>query len=163
MSKIKQENNRFNLMDVMIILLVLLCVAGVVIRAGGFTMHKSRPLDAYEIRFAVSNIAATSEAALVTGDTFTLVDHDMELGTFTGIESVKPAVVYMNSEQGRVVPAEYPENTRIDVIGTVAVDGISEGGGFLLGGTLQLTPGVSYRVQSEHMDFVIEILDIEKK
>ncbi len=163
MSKTNQQSDRFNLMDVVIILLVLLCIAGIVIRAGGFTMHKSRPLDPYEIRFSVSNIAAGSEAALVVGDTFRLVDHDMELGTFTGMESVTPAVVYMYSEQGRMVPAEYPENTRIDVIGTVAVDGISEGSGFLLGGTLQLSPGASYRIQSEHMDFVIQILDIEKK
>ncbi len=164
MNKTNGENKHFNLMDVIIILLVLLCIGGIVVRVGGFGLsEKSQPLDMYEIRFSVSDIAATSESAFVIGDTFTLVDYDVVLGTFTGVESVTPAKVYIYSEQGRVVHAQYPDGTRIDVIGTVTADGLSGGSGFLLGGNVQLSPGISYRVQSEHMDFTLNILEIVKK
>ncbi len=163
MSKTNQENKRFNLMDVIIILLALLCIAGIIIRVGRFDIFdKGEILNRYNIRFSISNIAYTSEEYLIPG-TLRLADHDMNLGTFTGVESSTPAVVYLNNEQGRLVRVQYPPETRIDVIGNVTVDGKTEGNNFLLDGKVQLLPGCTYRVQSEYMDFTIKILDIEKK
>ena len=150
-------------MDAVIVLFVVFCVIGIVLRVGviGFS-GKEAPLDRYQIRFSVSDIAATSEKAMVAGDTLRLVRQGQVLGTLIGLESVSSAKVYVEKYNGEIALAEYPAGTRIDVVGVILAEGTAEEKGFLLGGTFLLSPGVEYQVQSEHMDLVLKILDIQK-
>ena len=165
----KKENGsdvRFyiSLVDVIILLFVLLCMIGLFIRTeklGAF--FEKEPLGEYRIRFAVSDIAATSIDAFVTGDTFTLVSYHEVLGTLVEVESVSPAVVYVESEQHEIIRTQYPEETRVDVIGVLDAKGSMGESGFSLGGSIGISPGIEYRIQSEHVDVVLKIIDIEQK
>lgn len=165
MAKRKGAKNRFHiqLMDLVVLVFIFLCVVGLMVRAGMLGIFTEKvELDRYRVRFSVSNIAATSVDAFVLGDTFTLVAYHQALGTLSEIESVTPAVVYVENEQHEIVRAEYPEGTRVDLYGVVETKGAVGECGFLLGGTLSVSPGVEYRVQSEHLDMVLKIIDIEK-
>lgn len=161
-SKKKGTGAGLNLIDFVVILLVVICLFGAVVRVGQVDWFaKSSDLAEHEIYFSVTNIAYTSEDALVIGDTVTLVNEQAVLGTLKSIDSVLPSALYVKDAEGNVLSVNYPEANRIDVTGTILSHGKMTENGYLLGGTTYIAPGKTYLVQSEHMDFTLNILDIE--
>lgn len=159
-----KKRARIQLMDLVVLVLLVLCVVSLMIRSGKWRIFSENvELDEYRIRFSVSDILASSVDAFVIGDTFTLVSYHDVMGTLENIESVTPAVVYVENGRQEILRVSYPEGTRVDLIGTLEATGTMGEGGFLLGGTLSLSPGVEYRVQSEHLDVVCKIIDIVKR
>ena len=153
---------RWNLIDLIVILLVFICLLGAIIRVGGKDWFVGgSDLREHEIYFSVTDIAYTSEDALVIGDTVTLCDSGAALGELKSIDSILPSTLYVKDADGNVLSVNYPESIRIDVTGTVSSRGRKTDNGYLLGGTAYLAPGKAYRVQTEHMDFTMNILDIE--
>jgi len=167
----EQKNNetaksklRFNVVDIIILLVVVAAVVGLVLRfgnVGGFSADED--LKTYEIYFAVKDIAYTSEDAFVSGDTVTLVDSGVVLGELEGLESIMPAEFFARDQSGNLIVASYPELTRIDVTGHILSHGIMSENGYLVGGTTYVAAGAAYSVRSEHMDFVLEITNIVEK
>ncbi len=159
----KKNGLGLNLIDFVVILLVVICLIGVVIRVRQIDwFNKNSALEEHEIYFSVTDISYISEDALVVGDTFTLRDSGVVLGKLKSIDSVLPTTMYVKDADGNVLGVNYPETTRIDVTGTVLSSGEMTANGYLLGGTTYIAPGKTYRVQSEHMDFTLEILNIDK-
>lgn len=160
----KKTENRLGLnwIDFVVLFLVLICLAGAVVRIRKIDWFaKASDLDEYKIHFSVTDIAYTSKKAFVIGDTITLCDDQAVLGTLYRMDSVQPSTFYVKDSEGNVLSAQYPESVRIDVTGTVLSKGTRSENGYFLGGTTYLAPGRSYRVQSEHMDFTLKILEIE--
>ncbi|MBQ7380500.1 MAG: DUF4330 family protein [Clostridia bacterium] len=167
MAKIYSKKNGsgigLNLIDFVVILLVLICLASAIIRIRRVDLfNQGDDLEQHEIYFSVTDISYTSEDALVIGDTFTLSDNKTVLGTLQSVDSVLPSTLYVSDIDGNVLSVNYPESTRIDVTGTVLSLGKMTDSGYLLGGTTYIAPGRAYTVQSEHMDFTLKILDIEE-
>ncbi|MBE6662512.1 MAG: DUF4330 family protein [Ruminococcaceae bacterium] len=159
----KKNGLGLNLIDFVVILLIVICLIGVVIRVRQIDwFNKNSALEEHEIYFSVTDISYISEDALVVGDTFTLRDNGAILGKLKSIDSVLPTTMYVKDADGNVLGVNYPETTRIDVTGTVLSLGEMTPNGYLLGGTTYIAPGKTYRVQSEHMDFTLEILNIDK-
>ena len=153
-----------NVVDIIIFIIAIIAVVGLVLRygnIGGFS--SSEDLKSYEIYFTVKNIAYTSEDAFVPGDTVTLVEQEMVLGEFLGLDSIMPAEFFARDINGNLIALSYPELTRIDVTGHILSQGIMSENGYLAGGTTYIAAGIPYSVQSEHMDFVIEITNIIEK
>ena len=160
----KRNGAGLNLIDFVVLLLVALCLFGAVIRVGQMEWFSgTSDLAEHEIRFSITDIAHTSEEALVLGDTVTLCDSQAILGTLKRIDEVQPSALYVKDAEGNVLRVDYPESLRIDVTGTILSLGKMLENGYLLGGTTHIAPGRAYRVQSEHMDFTLNILDIEEK
>ena len=154
---------RIQILDIVGLLFVFLCVVGLLVRTGKLGVFSERvELENYRLRFSVTDIAATSVDAFVIGDTFTLVSYHEGLGRLVAVESVSPAAVYVENDQHEIVRAQYPEGTRVDVVGILDTKGTMGDGGFSLGGTLVISPGIEYRIQSEHLDIVLKVIDIEK-
>ena len=153
-----------NVVDVIILIMVIVIAVGLVLRygnIGGFS--SSDDLKTYEIYFVVKDIAYTSEDAFVPGDTITLLEQETILGEFLGIDSIMPAEFLARDINGNLVATSYPELTRIDVTGHILSQGIMSENGYLAGGTTYIAAGIPYSVQSEHMDFIIEITNIIEK
>ena len=158
----KRNGKALNLIDYVVLLLAVICLVGAVLRIGQTKwLVGNSGLEACEIRFSITDIAYTSAEALVVGDTVTLYEGQTVLGTLKSIDSVVPSTLYVKDADGNILRVNYPEDTRIDVTGTILSHGKTSEKGFLLGGTIHIAPGRSYRVQSEHMDFTLSILDIE--
>lgn len=159
----KRNGTALNLIDFVVLLLVALCLLGAVIRVGQTRWFAGdSDLLEHEIYFSITDIAYTSEEALVLGDTITLCDSQAILGTLKSIDSVQPSAFYVKDADGNVLRVNYPESTRIDVTGRIFSLGKMSENGYLLGGMTYVAPGRAYRVQSEHMDFTLNILDIEE-
>ncbi len=159
----KGSGKGWNLIDFIVLLLIFICLLGIIIRVWRVDWFAgSSNLREHEIYFSVTDIAYTSEDALVIGDTVTLCEGGAVLGTLKSIDSVLPSTLYVKDADGNVLSVNYPESIRIDVTGTVSSLGKTTDNGYLLGGTAYLAPGKAYRVQTEHMDFTLNILDIEE-
>ena len=159
-----RAKKRLNVIDVLILIILIVCIAGLVVRFGNFGgTSSSKELGTYDIYFAVSDIAYTSEDAFVQGDTVTLADSGVVLGEFAGIETILPAEFFARDKSGNLIVVNYPESTRIDVTGRIVSHGVMSENGYLVAGTTYVAPGTAYTVQSEHMDFVLKITNIVKK
>lgn len=160
--KRKRKVLGLNIIDFVIILLVVICLVGAAVRANQQNWFSGKSdLETFEIYFSVSDIAYTSEDALVMGDTVVLCENNCVLGTLQSIDSVLPSAMYVKDADGNVISVNYPESTRIDVTGTILSNGIMTENGYYLGGNVYIAPGKPYAVQSEHMNFTLVILDIE--
>ena len=161
--KKKRKVLGLNIIDLVIILLVVICLVGAAIRAKQLNWFSGdSDLEAVEIYFSVSDIAYTSEDALVIGDTVILCENNSVLGILQSIDSVLPSAMYVKDADGNVISVNYPESTRIDVTGTILSQGTMTKNGYYLGGNIFIAPGKPYAVQSEHMNFTLVILDIER-
>ena len=158
----KRNDTSWNFIDFVILLLAVICLIGAVIRGSQTDwLAKESDLTQYNIHFKITDIANTSQEALVIGDTVTLCESQTVLGTLKSIDSISPTTFYVKDADGNISSVDYPESLRIDVTGTILSLGKMSENGYLLGGTLHLAPGKVYRVQSEHMDFMLSILSVE--
>ena len=67
----KKNGLGLNLIDFVVILLIVICLIGVVIRVRQIDwFNKNSALEEHEIYFSVTDISYISEDALVVGDTF---------------------------------------------------------------------------------------------
>ena len=154
---------RFHGFDVFVLFFVAACAFGVIFRLSGFGVFAEKEsLDRYELHFEVKNVSANSEKYFVEGDSLLLSDGVL-LGKIKSVDKVTRSAVYAQNANGELVAVSYPENTRIDLFGSIETYGVDKGGGFLLGGVRHVASGESFFVSSEHIDVTVKIIDIVKK
>ncbi len=165
-----EKNNRektkisLNIIDYSIFLLTLALIVGISLRTGNFVFLENSPeLSTYSMNFSVSDIADTSVDYFNVSDEVTIADSGVFLGKLERLISVTPAKKYIKDSSGRILLVEYPDETRVDVKGTLEVKGSVNNKCFLLGGSTRITPGDSFSVKTEQVDFVLTVTDIVKK
>ena len=97
------------------------------------------------------------------GDTLTVADTGVVLGTLEMINGITPTEIYVKNSENKFESVKYPPNTRVDVSGTIISMGVMETDGYKLGGTLHIASGDSFLVHTEHMNFVLTVTDIALK
>lgn len=164
----RQRNNgtkvSFNIIDIFILIFVIACFVGIVIRVGNFHLFdESDKLDEYRIGFTVNDISAASDDYFITGDTLTIAENGLVLGKLEMINSIEPTEIYVKNDEKGFETVKYPSNTRIDVKGTFISKGSMKIDGYKLGGDFHIASGDSFLVYTEHMNFVLTVTDISKK
>jgi hypothetical protein len=127
--------------------------------SGAVTMEK------HVVFFKVENIRNSSTEYLTPGETFYIDSTGQYLGEITGNATVTPAVYMFEDVNGKYVQAYAPENgdaTRVDVMGTLIVDGYMSENGFLLNGTTSLAPGKEITIRSNFIQLKITVTEIVK-
>ena len=159
---------KLNAIDWFIIIALLLCIAGAALRtfigtdnalSGSVTMEK------HVVFFKVENIRNSSTEYLTPGEIFYIDSTGQYLGEITGNATVTPAVYMFEDVNGKYVQAYAPENgdaTRVDVMGTLIVDGYMSENGFLLNGTTSLAPGKEITIRSNFIQLKITVTEIVK-
>ena len=147
-------------LGVFVIFFAAFCIASTVLKISGFGIAETQSLDEYLISFAVTDISANSEKYFVRGDTVT--SGGLALGTLYQAVRVSPTNVYATNA-GISVAVSYPENTRVDLRGTILSYGVNNGDGYMLGGYRHIAPGESLFISSEHIDVLIKVTEIVKK
>lgn len=163
-----KAKKKLNAIDWFIIVALLLCIAGAALRtfigtdnalAGTTTMEK------HAVLFKVENIRNSSTEYLTPGETFYLDSTGQYLGEVIGNVAVTPALYMFEDASGKYVQAYAPENgdaTRVDITGTLLVDGYMSDNGFLLNGTTSLAPGKEITIRSSFIQVKITITEIAK-
>ncbi len=152
---------RFNVVDLVIIVAILACIAGIYLRYNfGEQYGVEHELGQYEITFEVQNVRYTSADAFSEGDAVYLKTQGKLLGTVLGIDSTTPSEMIYTDLSGNIRQVYYPENSRIDMVGRLLVSGTMTDRGFMLDGNTFLAPGAIYAVQTPRIDVSIVIAEI---
>ena len=160
----------FNVIDALIILLVLACVAGLIIRYTVLNnINAVSGLDTYYISFKITEVSQSQIDAYemtakdADGDSWVyLRDGTTYVGHLTDENPpVLLSEVWVEDENGNMVKIHHTE--LYDVSGKIKCSGIisSETGAFRLNGKIDLATGSVLEVQTKYGDFSIEITGVE--
>ncbi|MGI6167927.1 MAG: hypothetical protein ACOYIA_07330 [Eubacteriales bacterium] len=147
----------FTILDAIIILVVLLCIAGIVFR---YTLMDRlgfrEELADFQVTFRIEGVSYTLPEFLKEGDRL-YFDDGTGAGDLLGVAKfssytkqtagsetliLRPAARYITDSSGMPVYATYPEYTLVDADGAFVCRGTySSDGYFLLGGGKYLAPG----------------------
>ncbi len=149
---------RFNIIDFLIIVIVLGCIAGAVIRYNiidRIVLDTKR--DEVKISFLVSGISPQIAEAMKEGDEYYISGASYTIGRLSK-PTVGPAQIIDENEEGRPVASE--DNTLRDVRGSFTSYGVLNEDGFFLAGTMFLAPGKTLTVESKSATFSLIITEI---
>ena len=170
---------RINAFDILIILLVIACIAGMVVR---YTVIRdfgaSANLSPYYIEFKSDSVSySATEAFNATVDDADkhawvyFSDGITKVGELTVVDTVPEAVVHVKGGEGNLtVSAQYrdvvndKEYITYNVSGKIVCEGMMspETGVFLLNGETKIAPGSVLQVQTKYGDFTLEVVKIEQ-
>jgi hypothetical protein len=153
---------RFNIIDLIIVLFMILAVIGIIIRydiADDINFNASG--ETFEIEFYVSDIRAGSEEFLQAGETFYITIDSIELGTVLRLTDVREAIVYLETSEGDIVQSFAPG--RVDVTGIMRSTGrTTREGNIMLNGQSFVAPGAHFFVHTGKRECWITIMSIER-
>lgn len=159
----KSSARKFNIIDVFLIILVVLCVLGVYFRAQvAEWIGVEKKVEEYKIGFKISEMRYTSGKYLQAGNKVYFNGGNVLIGTIDGNCITLPASTYVDGPNGAPVKVNYPKDTYVDVSGTIKCEGLMKEDGFYLGGTYVLSPGSTVSVRTEMLNFTIIITEISK-
>ena len=154
---------RFNIIDLILLITVLACIAGIYLRySASQDFGVKQQLDSFTLSFEVQNIRYTSADAFPSGDAVYMRSDDTYVGTILSLDSTSPTEYIFFDLAGNVKQTYYPENTRIDVTGKILSQGRMTENGFLLNGNVFVAPGRTYSIKTPHIDVDITITDITR-
>jgi len=156
--KINHSKTKFNVVDVIVIVLIIACIGGIYVRYNLIDkIGISSQLKSYEITFNSSDLRYTSLIAFQKDATVINRSTGEKIGIFKEIETTSPSSVYVTNSDGTMEKVYYPENTKIDVKGKIIVKGIMTDNGFLLDGNYYLANGSVLDISTEKLDITITV------
>lgn len=157
----KSSKYKFNVLDVFIILVAVLCIVGIYFRGNIQSwVGAEKELDEFQITLVVEQVKSTSNQYISLGDKI-YTGNGLELGRIDSFASF-PAKTYINDANGTPIEVSYPENTYIDISIVVNCRGLQNEDGFYLNGTYPITPGSVIAGHTEIIDFSFTVTEIVK-
>ena len=159
----QKKKFRFNVLDVVIILIVLACVAGIGIRYNLPDKIGMNTKQEAIITFSASNLRTdTIGETILDGDIFYCAKFNGKIGEIFNRDSfiLTPAKQYHENEEG--ILTESTLDYRSDLVGYMKAQGkYDEDRGFLVDGVNLITPGAQLEIQSSHRLLWITVLSVE--
>lgn len=147
MDKIKI--GKLNLLDIIIILLLILCVAFAVYKfipkSNVTTGEEQSNTFSYTIR--VEGISNTSADMLKVGDNIYDKVTNTQIGTITDLK-IEPAMGIFESADGKIIKAEMPGKIDVDI--TVETDGKVQNGEYIANGLIRILVGQTKEVKTKY-------------
>lgn len=159
-SEKKHSGARFNLFDVILILVIIACIAGIVLHAY-FTKDLTKTYsETAKVSISVTGVSEqTAIAFCVNGAPIYLQETDEKLGTIDTAEYA-PLMLDLENAEGSLVKAVHPEKKAISATATLI--GAWTDDGFLIGGTVLATVGKTLNIYTDGAVCTITITSISK-
>lgn len=158
MSVTEKKRIRFNVIDVLILLIAAGLIISTVMRYQSRTdLPKAEAQTAVEVKFLIENMSETLVSGVVFGESVYLVDSGRLFGTLKSADFQK-AQIRCTKDDGTPVIIE--SDRSYDVRGVLTAEGIFSERGFFLGGEQYLAPGLSLSIRTPSMTADILITDI---
>lgn len=150
------KKNRFNIIDVVIILVVIALAAGIALRYDFFGRNKEIATnDTVIISFLIRSAAEGREQQFHEGDAFTY--DGQALGELLKV-SVTPAELITAGEDGEFKMTTVPG--KVDIRGEIRAVGTITDTGFRLGSTTYLAANMDIEIKSKYVGMVCLITGI---
>ena len=152
---------RINILDFLILAVVILCIAGALLRGGVKTTDEKLETQTAVISFAIFNVQSASQECFAEGDRMYSESLGCDLGRLVGEIEATPSVYYVEKD-GEIVRA-YSDIGRVDLRGTFECEGQMSESGFLIGGTQYIAPGMTTYAYLPNINANIMIMAVTLK
>lgn len=161
-SNIKEPGTRFNIMDFLILLCVLLILVGIFFRLNlASRINIGENKQKFEVEFLIQDIQEESQYLLNPGVPFFITTQDIKIGEIKEILEIRDAVSYIEDIDGDIKRSEL--EGRIDVTGVFTCFGREdENGGTLINGNNFVACGKEYFVHTGGLEVNIMVLNVKK-
>ena len=157
-----KNKTRFNGIDLLILILLIGCIAGIIVRYQVVDIVKSTSTqENASIAFYVKDIKETSEEFFAEGDKFFIVSSGEYFGALEGGFVFEPAEVFNETADGQYIKSASVSG-RSDMRGSFFSSGTFSSEGFLLGNTKDIAPGSTVSVQSGKILINIIVTDVTR-
>lgn len=153
------SRSSFNVIDIAILLLILVCAVGIYMRYGMEKTIASGEGEVYDIRFVCEDVRYTTANYVNTGDTLYFTGTNLPFGTITDTVVIRPSSEEV-SVNGNNLTVYYPSDTIVDISGAVRVKGIMTENGFLIDGSSYIAPNTVVHISNKLADISIRILSV---
>lgn len=159
MVKNESQKTRFNIFDIIIIIAVIACIAGVVVRARFSSSAMQN--DECECEFVISAVlpetADKLTKTLKSGEKLYLSSNDSEVGYIVNSSS-EQASIYVTAFDGSLLSVDDP--THKNVVGKCVLLGKKSDSGFFIGGNQLATVGDIVYVYSTSAEFALTLTGV---
>jgi hypothetical protein len=145
-------------LDIAVIIILIAVVLSVALRLVWDRIFSADRKDC-TVSFEVSAAKSAVGSLLAEGDAVMLPDGS-RLGTL-GAVSVTPAVFLATDASGGPVEARWPEDTLVDISGTLTAELYDRDGGFLTKGGLRICAGTVIVLHTRTADFQVTVTGVE--
>lgn len=152
---------KFNIIDIIIVVLVVACTAAVLLRYGVINKvsEKAETVNV-EITILIEEISKSSSSAFINGDAFYW--EGINIGTLKSVD-IQKARVYIAGENGECVPVEREDKYDVRIV--LSASGTYTDSGFMLSGTTYLAPGKRFDIYSLNIStngLITEIVEVNQ-
>ena len=155
-----RSRTRMNSADLMILLLCIICVAGMVLRFGVIEkIENEATAQTATVTVLIEGISSTNRDYLVLGEDIYFTDSDRKFGSVSSILSVAPSPVYEYSDDGNIEQMN-SVNGRVDIRAVLSAKGTMTEAGFLLDGTTYVAPNMTLSLNTAKLSVVATVIDI---
>lgn len=157
----KKAKFRFNILDLLILVVILLCIAGALLRGGVKTTDEKLETQTAVISYFISNVQSASQHCFQEGDPIYSHTLGCDLGHLVGKVQVEPSV-YFVEDDGKIIKT-VSDAGRVDIRGQFEAEGKMSESGFAIGGTQYIAPGLSTYAFLPNINVTILITDVTLK
>lgn len=159
---INQQKKRIAAIDVLIILLLMLCIAGVAVRiaVGENGLFSNDEKGSYIISYVIEGEKDEYSNYFTEGREF-FFENGESFGTLSGNATFTPARIIGENSRGEAV-INYATDGSVDITGTFLSRGTMTESGFLLNSNTYLAPNMTVMVVSSDITAEITVTDITK-
>ncbi|MBQ4067083.1 MAG: hypothetical protein IJD22_05515 [Clostridia bacterium] len=157
-----KNKKRIAAVDILIVILLLLCIAGIGVRifiGEGNLFHKGDTGE-YIVSYLISGEQDDYSSLFSEGCEFYLEDGSY-FGTLTGNAAFTPALLSSENSRGEYVTV-YATDGTVDIRGTMTVNGSMTESGFVLNSKTYISPNMTLTVSSSDITVKMLITDIAK-
>lgn len=161
-SKKRSSSRRvFNVIDFAIVLLVIVCGVSIFFRYDMENKILGGENETYVVEFVCEKVRYTTADYLNVGDTLYFRDSTGVMGSVYGTIVSRPSYEEVVTS-GKSITVYYPQDTMIDITGTLTVTGTMTENGFLVDGHTYIAPNSLIEVSGKYVDLDIKILSLKK-
>lgn len=158
MQTTEKKRARFNIIDVLILVIVAILIVSTVLRnRASDTLPEPTALTSVEIKILIEDFSEELVNGIVLGRTVYFENSGDSLGTMKSADFQKTKLLYL-ADDGATVTAE--SNRTYDVRCVISAEGILSSKGFLLDGTTYLAPGQVLTLKTTELTVSALITDI---
>lgn len=151
---------RFNIIDMLVILVVIACIVGVMLRYGVVDrIAMDTDKNTVKITFLVESVWPYLPMAFESGDDIYMTALNIKVGKLVE-KSTASALGYYNLQDGTVARS-YNEK-RVDMTGVIEAKGIMTEEGFMLNGTTYVAAGTGFLMDNKDAQIYATILSVEQ-
>lgn len=155
----QKKRIRVNILDFLIIAVIILCIAGALLRGGVKTTDDKLESQTAVISYLVSNVQSDSQYCFQAGDRIYSQTLGCDMGRLVGKVEVSPSVSYIEDD-GKIIKVESVSD-RVDIRGQFECEGKMSESGFAIGGTQYIAPGMSTYAYLPNINATILITDVQ--